>query len=775
MIEGVPEVHRAAVRAWAESHSTLDVSFRRALLGDWVRLARHPRYAARFLFGVFSILARHATSPPGPSLRRRVARTLLEFPEERPASLCERVLSEATADGQLLEQLKRLRRTLRAGAEARRLAAVDFDDMRPRLELLLRVFYQNRLPPSLGASSGPERDRACTDGSTIKLPQSVTLTPERSLNEWFYVRLLAHEVEHVRAGSLNVSFTGDDGPQLLARLASRQAIFERNSAEWSSADLLSKLQGEGRAIPAGFAPKLPDLLAVFLHYERPRAVHGLFAITEDARIERRLAIAWPGLGRIAHRLRSFEVAGRRSLRFLPPIESLHSAIFERALGLGPWSKVPPAYALAWKEVKRILDAFRLAPDRVGQSVIAALDIHEALERTLTEPDWEYLQDRLEQAPLPAIDEAKARRDLERRGPGDVPQGIKLPERDPSLPGPYALYPEYDCETARLEPAVVQVREERWEAQLDRKHDEEVATAPECLRGLSGIAGNRLGSETFWSEASGEADPARVHDLITSLRAGHDADRRLCRIRSGAPRGLSVAFLLDLSVSMEHGREDSAARGPLARALRYCGRAVPSLVDATTGIFGLHDNGRRPVNLHIIQEFGEPYDGPRLASVHALWTGGFRYGAGLRHLAARMERECPGDRHVIVVLTDAGNHYSTPGVDRMREFGLKSCLHCAARRCSVEPWHGQTPPIGSGRVAYLYQPFRYELEDVYEARTEIPDVRCLFIMLEEGYSTDAMDRHFGSGNWRHLLQDADIGRECEWLLDAVVRSADPARN
>jgi hypothetical protein len=282
----------------------------------------------------------------------------------------------------------------------------------------------------------------------------------------------------------------------------------------------------------------------------------------------------------------------------------------------------------------------------------------------------------------------------------------------------------------------------------------------------------------------QIDVHRFHTFLGDRRGGHHTDPAVFRKRSRFGLPLSVSFVLDLSVSMEGPRASLGGASPIENALRFVAGIVPRLESAgvPTGIFGVRDFGRRAVDFYDIKGFGASFDPEALRRLHAMQLGGFRFGAILRHLSARLQRERMGTRNVVVLLTDTGSHYLAFGIERVDSMFRKRCLGCQ-QRCWVEAQEPSVTAFKSPDIRMFYPP-SYELADYQAAAAQAANVDPLLVLLDEGYADELLNRYatrwcryLGAG-WEGVvsrnLQQALRGAGKGPGRERLVALASPAR-
>lgn len=343
------------------------------------------------------------------------------------------------------------------------------------------------------------------------------------------------------------------------------------------------------------------------------------------------------------------------------------------------------------------------------------------------------------------------------------------ERPPGR-GPFWKYPEFDIWEQRLISEAVWVEEKDWEA----------TRSPYDFTRLAGhFTPPRLDTTGSWqrtyraSEEGIELDIDRAYDFQVARRLGKTVGDRIFQQpwpdRSATHHRVSV--VIDLSVSMEYTPPANQGEMPIVRAILAAEGIASSLekLAIPVALFGACDGGRRPVSLYRVREHGERFCRAKLRSLHAVQTGGFRYGALMRHLASYHTPKSPHCRHLIVVITDWASHYVAPGLDdAFRSLPLR-CRTCKRRpQCSVEPIVPQTsmPSRKDAPIRHVYYPAFYELADAQNAVETMcgPRVIPLFVVLNSGYTQSVLEESFGRDGFFCLQNAEDEPR----LFDLIRR-------
>ncbi len=767
---------RRAARRWFHRHRPTAHPLALArLAADWEYLARrHGRNANPHVY--YALFDRLAALPPallpGVDAVRYLLRSLLRFPHLRPWEAMEdrlrRAVSPVGAD-----DWRAHHRQCCDGENARGAARVGFDDMADELTRFNDFLFAAGAPLPLKQAK-LDGFTAWTDAKVITLPDAIDLTPHRLLNEWAYLRLLAHEVEHLEAGTFAFRFDSPEGGSVWRRLAPRRETFQRNREGWDGRQVLERLLRSGDDLGGDFKPFLPHLVAFTFHFEDAKAAHGLFNLVEDVRVERSLATKYPALADVAGVLDDYETDLLPHPRFCTPAANFLRALHARAFGREVPAHVTRDYRAAMDRAGAVFDGFRAAPlGDATSSVAATLDVIEALEATLPPGGSEEVGRELSlrvQVPLEdvAFRIAATVPNLDEFDPDKPHQKMPyqdLPEPPPDGPGPFAKYPEFDVWERRRRADAVYVQDKPWVPWRE----------PHALTGESVAVGMalprivRAGADAFRRRPDGfDLDLDRAYDAAVALQTGRSADDRLFRVRRPEDTAAwNVSLVVDLSVSMEAPRGGNESDTPLRRAVRAAALVADWLERSglPVAVFGVHDHGRRPVDVYTVKDNRDPFRRERLASMHAVGVGGFRHGAVVRHLAARLGRERPGGRHLIVLMTDAASHYLAPGYDRAgRQIAKSRCANCQARgRCPVEAKDARLTMRNTTAPPNIYFPTFYEMADLKDALAANPHVDPLFAVLDTGYAPGVLDKAVGPGRWVQVSNDQQVP-----LLIRVIR-------
>ncbi len=773
---------RAARTWWARRGEGADPATMARLAADWQTLVRRGARSSppQHLYSLFSLLsARRPTELPKVETTAHVLRTLRASAAPPVWQDVERLFGAGGACGpEAGEAWSAVHEKLREERRARETASVAFEEVQANLVVLLRHFFSGAEGLVLKADRSIEgRFTAFTDGRRIHLPPRIAVSPHAELNRWGFVRLLAHEAGHLADGTYRFSFRSPAGQRVWARLESRRETFQEARLRWNRDRIVERLEARGESVPATLRPQLTHLSAFFLHFRSPKAVHGLFNLVEDVRIERLLADRYPGLGLVAEVLSGYEAAQAPHPRLASAHANFVRALYDVAMGRVTGAFVGSAFQAAFVRAAALLERYRREPvGAVETAVETTLSLAEILSEHLPREETVRVAALLGQSRSVDPDEVSVILELVREEEVDSdawrPRRGRNEASPPEGPRPNGeRYPEYDAGQERLRRDAVVVREVRLRAARGgARRGSAPVVAP--IR-PSGSSRRR----PFPSSDGVDLDLARAYDWHVSRRLGREGDDRIFRAPRRSDPGLAVSFVFDLSVSMEAPRAGLAPAEPLALgilAVRSLASALQG-TDVTVGFFGAHDGGGRPVTFHVLKDHDEPQDTGVLDGLSTVGVGGFRIGTVLRHLDARSRRLPAGTRHVAVLVTDDASHYYGGGLDKMVGFVNRThCSTCRSRgKCTVEP---RTPSTSmpSGSRSQVNLSFAYERADVCHARTRLRNVRPVFLLLGSAYPDTHLNALFGRRQWARMLSARDLAGAREVLGKAIdERRADVA--
>lgn len=217
------------------------------------------------------------------------------------------------------------------------------------------------------------------------------------------------------------------------------------------------------------------------------------------------------------------------------------------------------------------------------------------------------------------------------------------------------YPEWDRKLERLRPDWCTVIEKlpAWQGLLPGR--EQAASGSERIAPLALPRARHL-DRTHRLRRQWEGDDIDLNaaiEVLVDRRLRLRPDARLFMRPGKGPRPSSVLVLLDLSASANDP-------GPHAASLLDIEKQAALLLAASNArgvdrlaIHGFSSNTRAEVYYYRLLEAGRPLDAPSRAMIGAL-RGRYstRMGAALRHAAALMQAEPPGQRAVLLVTDGA---------------------------------------------------------------------------------------------------------------------------
>lgn len=382
---------------------------------------------------------------------------------------------------------------------------------------------------------------------------------------------------------------------------------------------------------------------------RPNLI-ALTALIEDARVERLMVVAHPGLhavwGRfhIASKERSgFDLAGLMARL----ARALHDPTYEDP---NPWVKNGrERFEEAAAEDLRDFSLF----DRLARELTLAVGkMRLQLPRhfrpsPIYRDDNSLLWGKNEALPIDETIEPKIE-DIEYRPRDEVP-----PEQDLSgvdLRKTYR-YSEWDYQAHELHEEWTTVIENAGDSGQRRSLSAKPARGMrESLKGHQRIPDRSIRLKRL--PEGDELDLNAVIDNAVEQRANLAPDGRIFSRHGRRPRSTTVIVLMDLSVST-----DRFVPGSFTRVIdleKQAAVAVTEGLDSEhnrVAVHGFASNGRHEVNYHCIKGFDDPFDVHRHRRLKDL-TSQFstRMGAALRHATALLEQE-NSDNRIILVLTD----------------------------------------------------------------------------------------------------------------------------
>lgn len=771
--------------------------------------------------------------------RSRLAKVIFALAADRSRGLWHETLG-AIAAASASRAAPCFSKAVLAHASARVFARGDYEaaelmPLVPQLEATARSLLGRRR--SIHIEPTPELDRedeltARTDGYNIALPTRIRLCRERALNRLAFVRLMAHEVAHLEAGSFRMH-QFDSASRLDTLLAPRRDLhaLRIKMRPWDHLGLERPDSVE----------MLPAQVHAALHMRDPHVFLPLLNRVEDIRVERWLAARQPRLGRLSTyfdavewELRPHPVYLDAEDNFLTALE----AVFQGSPIVNPIAASHrPAFDALHAEI-RLLHSRDLAD--VIDAIEVAARLHDVIIDHLPvftdHPD----PDRFDVVSLPpaaggapgdlkARDERLYRRLRQRLTEGADPLfDIAMPpellltresEDDPFVENDnLVMHEETDLSEGRR--AFVYDEVDRRDVkghQAAHVYEEDVLAAEPTARPPEPAP--LAVSTALEPDLDGdELDFDRAYDLVVALRShGRPVDERVYRRRrrprrsrpspnrpdghEAAPTN-KVTFLVDLTPSMFGGRhaarledgfvEESDQPGegaivpqdptPITHVRQLLTRLVPVLDSAgvPTEIWGGADMGRKDCRLWPIKRAHEPAAMPWLARITRKDCLGFRHGAYVRHLT-----RCDGNTppRQLVLLTDCGSHYVSYGVERFwRNAYSHRCEDCT-------PELATNPHARSGLWRRMCDPSEptgevagYGLTTFLETHVELADLRLAVasspsaihaVLIGSHYQDANLDRALGIDRWTRITGEADLELAHQRLQRFLADDLDPA--
>lgn len=571
----------------------------------------------------------------------------------------------------------------------------------------------------------PGGERAFTDGRHLYLPDRITRFNDERDEAVYWVET-ARAAGFIEFGSLDIDLDAIEGP-------------------W----------GEPRDDEMPYDRMVRS-------FTNPVIASTLFLLFERVRIDRRVAEAYPGVGRRmasldlglpVPELRS-EAPADTALHWVArgmngePIEGSDAAstAAKAVLALvekASWECVNDAVLTvmdAVPHIENLLEASAVSGEMakgLGFSPEALSDDDKAVEakaasllRSLeSETDFEGAREAVQSSDKDGLTYAEMSDFLDRmEAPGgplqegaDAEAEIAVLRRDVNRDAPTAgfKYPEWDLELGEYKSDWVSLTE----FQLGDGD-------PEFVDSVLAEHGSMIGSvrrafEALRPDASrpkrglsdgDELDFDAVIGARVAARAGMASSEGLYRARQRADRDVSVAFLVDMSSSTnEHINTANKRIIDVEReALVVAAEAIAALGDPMA-IYGFSGFGRDQVAFYVAKEFSEPY-GPgirqRIGSIG--WKMENRDGAAIRHATAKLA-SAPGAVKLLLLLSD-GKPLDC-GCTQYNEGYAHEDTRVAlteARAAGVHPFCITVDPHARGYLSRMYGEGGYTIIDSVES-------------------------------------------------------------
>ena len=380
---------------------------------------------------------------------------------------------------------------------------------------------------------------------------------------------------------------------------------------------------------------------------RPPILLATMALIEDARVERLMALDYPGLHALWGR---FHVATRETAGFdyaglaARLARSLHE---EDYIDPNVWVR-KGRRMFDDAAARDLLDVATF--DRLARSLAIDMEKMRLQPARLYRPQPAYRDDNALlwnlNAAAPEEETRTVVREHYERRDEDPPPDPRLVEVDTRQ---RTRYPEWDQRLDALREDWVTV----IEPPRPRRRDTPARVASAPRQRLKGLARTPDRSVRLTRLAEGdELDLDAVVDHLVLQRAGHAPEGRIFRRHGRRRRATAIVLLLDLSASTERFVPGSFTT--VLEVERRAATLVAQSLDASRdriAVHGFSSNGRHEVHYRHLKDFDEPFGGEqqqRLAALEgALST---RMGAALRHASALLHGET-ADNKVILLLTD----------------------------------------------------------------------------------------------------------------------------
>ncbi|OYT72265.1 MAG: hypothetical protein CFK52_05445 [Chloracidobacterium sp. CP2_5A] len=630
----------------------------------------------------------------------------------------------------------------RASREAldggRRLTGLSLTAVAPILQLYVEGLTGRAV--TVASISGAVEQAPIGDGQAIQLPSRVSDFEDEESNFRLYKALAAHG-----AGQIEYGTHAADTPALIA-------LYE---------DFRLTFQG-GQRTPR----REPITYRVLLRqFPDPVTATRIFAMLENARIDRRLRHAYRGIRRdldfVAGRLR----ATRPDLTQLPPESQWMEALFQIALCGGVDAAARQTLPGIIASLEHITSAHLDSPAaELADTLLATRRIYELIERYQRGDDP---QNALTQATEPsdaapgeasiseALAEPSASESLssppqpgqsfeawaqERSTPPlrDVAaqlsrQGAPAQEQTLESDDRAFLYDEWDrelndyrvewCRVVERRPtagtrAFVELTRTRHQGLISSIRHQFQLMKPEAFRRVTG----ELDGEIFDLEA--------VVDRCIDRRASLAGDERIYIKRLRRARNVAVAFLLDMSSStaramtrhpkMPYSRPGQRIIDIEKEGLVIMNEALEAVGDSYA-IYGFTSEGRRNVRFYVVKDFDERYNADIEARIGGItYQNNTRLGAAVRHAATKLgAREAR--TKLLILLSDGRPYDHDYGDARYAREDSKQAL-TDARQSGITPFCITIERDADRELKELYGDVGYTvIDDVLSLPEKLPGI------------------------------------------------------
>ena len=601
-----------------------------------------------------------------------------------------------------------------------------------------RYFNYPYKPPPLATSF--EATQFCTgytDGKAVFLPQYVQLG-SKSVDEWVYVHIMVHELQHIKAGSFDFNFSTLGGRQLFKELRHRRPVFKNKLKQWDSARIINKWKAEGEVVVADKKCKLSHYNAFLMHFRHEQGAHGLFNLLEDVRIEAIIEIQYPGLTEIGNIINRYRERLQPDAASLMPEELFMRAMQERLIGKEIAFDIPIEYQIVWQLIGPILDTCKWHAEiaSVYDSAKSTLSIIDILEDQLNAFNFNKVMEQLENNTMVPAEDMMLRRQISQQNSrfniANIPKASDFYKDSlPDNNGPYQSCDEWDEELEVLQYGASWMRQLPWKPQRPSN----LSTNSSANNEISNFFSYNSPTANNASSEGINISLELLHDYLVDWKSGQPADQRVFIDDPNCPsfsQDFQITFVIDLTVSMAYAPVGSVSLLLMALRLIEVTASTLDQEQVSFRILGMHDTGRKQITCHVVKDFANPFDPNLLHSIHTQGLGGYRIGAILRALSSQITGDT---RHLIVCITDAASHYTESRPDNaFHQIATTCCATCdKLANCWAEPIdarEGVRSPEEHPKCAEtrLFKSIEYEISDIQHAIASNVHVTPLIVLL-----------------------------------------------
>ncbi|MBU1219799.1 hypothetical protein KKF34_19310 [Myxococcota bacterium] len=704
--------------------------------------------------------------------------------------------------------------------------SVPFSSVKTMLMNYLQVFLDNPKVVSVREDKNISGFTAYTDGKTISLPASVSVLPSQSLNRWAYALLLGHECYHVREGSFSLNLSSLQGKDLLPHIAFGKKLFLKRFSAWHKYYYPEKpekqLNDNDSTTDNKTGPTLPHLKIVIFHFSNIDLIFHLFNVAEDRRINKLLGEDFQLIGRIDHALTKYSLSDLPNQDLYSPRETFLRAVTLLILGYPQIYNIHPYFGKVFDEITELL--FNSLPLKdVESAMLLAIKTyqiiskHPAVFENVSEffetmrlksnglgglkipglnpdhrkgsyfPDWEGNA-------FPYNFERSARTEFLDEITSSTSSGIYT---EPSEGAFFVNYPkssvemndhksvnwcryeEYDVWEKTPIQNAVEVREIPVPSSIKSNSIELVTGLTYPFSPLTYLSGP-LEKRRFVEEGE-EADMDRTYDFSMDLRRGITPNFRLFQDITSHSGKTIVSMIIDATISTYFPRQQVLETiTPLVLSKIFCKSTMYTLNNCgfETSLHTLFDLGPRTIYMPRLKNFGELINWNQfdllLGTLNPLMPAGFRYGAGIRHLASIAQKTMKKRPHIIVIITDNGSHYWARHIDYAIRSVLfeafkteqPNCSSCHEKRkeCTIERC---TPGLkfSNPSASNVYYPPFYEFADAIHAAESTGTIPFM-VFTDDLYPETILNSKFGREKWATLLSKSDIPKVINKLSNLI---------